>query len=157
MSEEVISEFIAQCASIGISEPEAISEHALNKIREIDVIILAADKLRHERAQMLEVIKSFGFETPKPARRVVPTLNENSTQDDLDAKSLNNVIKICNHLEINSSSSIRELMTVLSLTPQNDVDLYTVIKWLCSAGICARTSDRTVIQGPNWNNRPKGD
>ncbi|HLG28108.1 MAG TPA: hypothetical protein VI423_10015 [Paenisporosarcina sp.] len=156
MSEEAISKFIAECAAAGINQPEAIRQRALDAIQEIDVKLLEADKLRPLRANMVAVIRSFGFDAPKAARRVVPILNEESTQDDLDAKTFGHVLRVCQFLEQHNVASVRDLMTECSIIPQNDVEIYSVIKWLCASGVCARRdTDHAVIRGPNWDGRPK--
>lgn len=155
MSEEVqISKFIADCAAQGINQPDEIKQAAINKIQEIDVQLLAADKLRPVRAQMLSVIRSFGFEVPKGARKI-PVISEEATQDELDIKSLGYVLQVCKYIEENNTAQPRDLMTVCGVTTGNDFEVYSVIKWLCASGICCRTeSDRALGRGPNWESRP---
>lgn len=157
MSEEVeISEFIGECVRTGKgTRPQDINKAALERIQEIDKLLLEADKLRPEKAKLIRVIKSFGFDVPKASRRPIPILNEESTQDDLDPKLLEHAFRIVGLLEESGPVSNRELMTLCGVTPDHDFEVYAVIKWLCSSGICVRTDpDRLVARGPNWDARP---
>lgn len=160
MSEEVISKFIVECASQGITQPEGIKQAALNKIKKIDEILLEADKLRRDRSNMVSVIKSFGFEMPKTNRRVVPILSEETTEDQLDTATLQYAIKICDYLENHEGCEAitpRELMGEFGITADKDYEVYTVIKWLSATGICARTKAGALVKGPRWEHRPVGE
>lgn len=158
MSEETeFMEFIQECRESGKgTTPSDIDKETLVRIQEIDHQLLEADKLRLVKAKLLRIRKMFALEAPKSHRRQVPILNEESTQDELDSKLLDHAKLISNHIEKNGPSSIRELMTVCSVTPDCDYEVYSVVKWLCSAGICIRTvPDRNLDKGPSWNSRPK--
>lgn len=158
MSEEVeISEFIRDCVRSGKGvRPQDLNKAALERIQEIERILLEADKLRPEKAKLIRIIKTFGFDVPKTSRRPPQILAEESTQDDLDPKLLEHAFKIVDHLENNGPVSNRELMTICGITADLDYEVYVVIKWLCSSGICIRTDpDRLVARGPNWEARPR--
>lgn len=157
MSEEVISKFIVDCAAQGITQPEGIKQAALSKIKKIDEILLEADKLRRDRSNMVAVIKSFGFDMPKNPRKVAPILSEETTEDQLDAATLQYAIKICNYLEKHEDCDAitpRELMDEFGITADRDYEVYTVIKWLSATGICARIKSGALTKGPRWENRP---
>ncbi len=157
MSEEIISKFIVDCAAQGITQPEGIKQAALNKIKKIDEILSEADKLRRDRSNMVAVIKSFGFDMPKSARRVAPILSEETTEDQLDTATLQYAIKICSYLEENEDCDAitpRELMDEFGITADRDYEVYTVIKWLSATGICTRTKSGALTKGPKWENRP---
>ncbi len=156
MSEQFVSRFIAECAASGHCLPDEIKQKALERIQEIDNVLLEADKLRPEKSNMIKVIKSFGYDLPKEGKRVIPIINEESTEDDLDERTLGNIIKVCRYLENHSSATIRELMGTCGITHESDVEIYSVVKWLCSSGIVVRTEpDRDVAKGPNWSARPQ--
>lgn len=158
MSEEVeICEFISECVRTGKGgHPQDIKKAALERIQEIDRILLDADKLRPEKSKLLKVIRSFGFEVPKSSKRPIPILNEESTQDDLDPKMLEHAFKIVTSIETDGPVSNRDLMVLCGVTPDLDFEVYAVIKWLCASGVCIRTEpDRLVARGPNWDARPK--
>lgn len=154
MFEEVISKFIVECAERGVTQPEGIRQEALIKIKKIDEILAEADKLRRDRSNMVSVIRSFGFEMPKSARRTIPVLSEETTEDDLDPSTLSHAIKICQYLEQHDSATPRELMTEFGITSEKDFEIYTVVKWLSATGICGRTATGALIKGHEWDNRP---
>lgn len=157
MSEEIVSKFIGDCAVKGITQPEKIKQVALDKIKEIDEALLEADKLRRVRSSMVLVIKSFGFDMPKNTRKVAPILSEETTEDQLDAATLQYAIKVCDYLEEHEDRDAitpRELMDEFGVTADKDFEVYTVIKWLSVTGICARDKRGALIKGPRWSNRP---
>jgi len=155
MSEEVISKFIVDCASRGVSQPEGIRQAALVKIKEIDEILAEADKLRRDRSNMIAVIRAFGFEMPKTSKRIVSILSEETSEDELDQISLTHAIQICKYLE-NKTEAVtpRELMVEFGVTADKDYEIYSVIKWLCATGICNRTKTGGLVQGPQWKSHP---
>lgn len=153
MSEEVISQFIVECAAQGINQPDGIRQAALVKIKKIDEVLAEADKLRRDRSNMVAVIKAFGFEMPKASRRVVP-ISEETTEEELDACSLAHAIQICDYLGNHESATPRELMTEFGITPEKDFEIYSVIKWLSATGVCGRTKTGALIKGPCWESRP---
>lgn len=153
MSEEVVSQFIVECAAQGINQPDGIRQAALVKIKKIDEVLAEADKLRRDRSNMVSVIKAFGFEMPKASRRVIP-ISEETTEEELDECSLAHAIQICDYLENHDSATPRELMTEFGITPEKDYEIYSVIKWLSATGICSRTKTGALIQGSCWQARP---
>lgn len=155
MSEEAISQFIVECASKGISQPEGIRQEAIIKIKKIDEILAEADRLRRDRSNMVSVIRSFGFETPKTSKRVVSNFSDETTEDQLDPTSLSHAIQICKYLNNHKNSEVtpRELMKEFGITADKDYEIYSVIKWLCATGICSRTKTG-VNTGPRWTCRP---
>lgn len=157
MSEEVISQFIVECAVQGINQPEGIRNAALLKIKKIDELLAEADKLRRDRSNLVSVIRSFGFEMPKATKRVVSMLSEETTQDELDPASLTHAINICKYLENHESAAPRQLMTEFGITAEKDYEIYAVIKWLSITGICGRTNTGALIKGDRWNDRPMGE
>lgn len=157
MSEEIISKFIGECASKGITQPEGIRQEALTKIKKIDEVLAEADKLRRDRSNMVSVIRSFGFEMPKTSKRVVSMLSEETTEDQLDPTSLTHAIQICKYLDEHEGSEAitpRELMGEFGVTADKDYEIYSVIKWLCATGVCNRTKVGGLTQGPRWDDRP---
>lgn len=154
MSEDLISQFIVECAKEGITQPDGIRQAALAKIKKIDEILLEADRLRRDRSNMVSVIRSFGFELPKTTRRVAPVLSEDTTEDDLDPITLTHAIAICKFLEKSGTATPRELMTEFDITTEKDYEIYTTIKWLSATGICTRSRNGALVPGPRWDDRP---
>jgi hypothetical protein len=154
MSEEVISQFIVDCASRGITQPDGIRQEALAKIKSIDELLAEADKLRPIRSNMVNVIRSFGFDIPKHNRRIIPVLAADVSAAELNPFELSQVIQICNYLEDKESVTPRELMTQFGILPEKDYEIYTLVKWLCAGGYCSRIGSGALIKGENWSNRP---
>ncbi len=156
MSDEEISNYIAQCAAEGLNLPEDIKSKALERIRAIDEKLAEADRLRPERATMVKIVSLFGGEIPRStAKRVVP-INDNLSSDELDEKTLQTVKGVCAYIEKHGSATPRELMDALEVAPENHSEIYSVIKWLYMKGIAIRNDkNKTVVRGVNWNQRPK--
>lgn len=152
--EENISKFIADCASKGIDTPDAILQVAVGRIQEIDNILLEADRLRPKRTLMEKIVRSFGGSVAPKRRRKIPILAEEASHEELDEVSQRHAISICRFLSENGPATNRQLMSACGVTPDNDVEIVVVIKWMCAQGLLAKNSDRALIKGPNWDNRP---
>lgn len=155
MSDEV-SIFIRDCAKKGINTPEAIADAARSRIGAIDEVIFQADKLRPEKQTMQSVIRTFGFELPKPSRKPTPLISEDTTQENLSPKALDLILKICEILGEKGSASNREIMNHCGITIEKDFEAYAALKWLSRNGIATRSKDsNNYTKGSQWDFRPK--
>ena len=126
---------------------------ALNKLKEIDKELDRADKvLRPERQKIIKVINSLGINEPKPKK--VTRIKENATVADLSEQDRNIAIQMCQYIESNANVTARDLMKHCQISADNDHIVYTIVKWLCSSGYCARNTNNEIIPGPEWNKRP---
>lgn len=147
------SKFIEECAKRNVTSPSDICTAAEERVKEIDRIIHEAEKMRPERTIMMNIMKMFGHEPAKSTRKIIPIISEDTTQDELDPKAIELVIKVCKLLD-EKPYGPRDLMMTLGISPQNDFEIYSVVKWLCANGIASRQKDASLSKGPNWDSRP---
>lgn len=156
MSNNFVDSYIDQCVDEGISDPKVMCERALSRIEEIEKKLLEFNSLRNEQKNLKSVLKFFNHESVKKTRKknVQVIINDNITNDNFDSSYEDTLIAICNIIKNNKTSvSKRQIMDGVGGLEKNQI-VYMAIKWLCDRGILSQEVDRTLIKGPNWENRP---
>ena len=149
-AEKAISDYILDCVKSGVSSPDEICNRAFDRIKEIDQSLNKADTLRPERTKLIQVMKTFGKELPKQAKKIIPSIPTSSNQEDLDAKSQVIVFRTCSLLKSVSGLKARDIMTACGINTESDHLVYSVIRWMEAKKIIVRSEDGTIIRGANW-------
>lgn len=155
MTHEFVADFVQGAVEKGHKTIEDICSFAKKKIEENQKKIAEADLARVEIANLHAVLKNFGVNVPKPVRKI-SVIKENATLSDLQPKTKELAINVCNYIENKPSVRLRELMREVG-DIKSDYEVNDVVKWLGMNGIISRTEDRSIVKGPNWDERPRSD
>ena len=64
----IVSDYVSECISLGISDYEGICNRAKERIKEIDVELIEADKLRAEKLTLTQVLRELRDDSIKRNR-----------------------------------------------------------------------------------------
>lgn len=155
-SEDFVENFIENCILKGIKSQKDICDAALLEMQEIDEKLRESNLLRIRQKNLKQVLRELGHESLKKTR-----VNEDmKILGDIDkienSSYISMMIKICNFIDNNLDNSItsREIINSVG-SMDNDKEVYICIKNLYDNGILARDSNRNVICGPKWDERPQ--
>ena len=154
MSQKDVSDYVIECAKIGITNHEAICVKAKEEIEEIKRFLHEADTKRIKMTKLMGVLQVLGDESIK-RRKIQPTLPVIESDNDVEAAELR--ISICNILESTGiPMTNRDIIQAVGKYKE-DQKVFRAIKYLGERGIIKRdeTSENRIIPGDKWNDRPQ--
>lgn len=163
MNDLSVGKYIAQCAASGIQQPDDIIKKASKDFESIEKTLheqeIVASRLRPEKAMLVQVLRTFGAELPRNNKKVItPVITDEVTEDTLDETQSLLVKQFCEFLEKsfkeNRPVTARDIMEGLNIKLENDVVVYSMIKWLGLRGIIKRNGGE-IIAGDSWEKRPQ--
>jgi hypothetical protein len=152
-----VADYIFECASKQICNPDDIAKEALRELQEIDQKLLEADKLRPRRGLLEKVCLHYGEPIPKTVKKKpAPLVQQDQPIDSLDADTKDLCRRICEQVE-KGPATPRELMVSCKVSVKDDQAIYASIKILAERGIVSKSNEgtRAIIRGPKWDSRPK--
>lgn len=156
-SAKFVSDYIQKCLSEGINSFPKIRNKAQEEIKTLDAQISKIEELKTHQLNLRAVIKNLGGSKIK--EREDPVMDFTIPEEKLDNKFKDLCIKICHEIEnshprgVAPSKIIHEIASL-----EEHKNGYSAIKWLGSRKIIDRDpEDRSVIIGPNWEDRPMNE
>lgn len=152
---DFIEEYIENCIAKGISAENKICESAIVEMQEIDKKLRESNELRVRLSNLKQILRYFGHESTKK-----PRVNDIKILGDIgsiqDSSFISTMISICEFIENSNKNSVtsREIQNTLG-SIDNDSKIMICIKNLYDNGILDKNSDRHVLKGKNWENRPQ--
>jgi hypothetical protein len=155
MDVNFVDEYVNKCLENGITKISDICDSAIKEIDDIDEQIKNLQTLRVKRDGLVGVLRNFNHESVKikTRRSYQPMVNEDISSLNDDPECVDLLVNICNKVEaFNRPISTGILIKEIGYDSNPD-GVYAGLKWLFNHGIVARTEDRTLIKGPNWDDK----
>lgn len=150
---DFVEDFVEMCLDQDITKPIDITNEALRQRDEIDLKLEEFQKLREHRDNLTKVIRSLNPEL-KERKKTVTSIYPDLVNDDITDQMrdiIKLIFKFINETDKNVSS--REVIAGVGWDNDEPSPVYLSIRFLLENGILSRNADRTLLKGPEWDNR----